>query len=372
MLTALMASNAWGQLPGVSIQADKRQTLGLQTQTVSPIKTYRSLGYYGHLMTPSTHQWQVATPLAGRVVHVHQLHGPVKAGEPIVTLESAQWLDLQKQYVNLLADAEPLNAAYERARRLSKTGAVSDKQYQEARAALNKNRQQRQQLSQTLKLAGMTEAALQQLRQTQRIEDSKMTLRAPVDGLLEPLHIHSGQRLPAQAAISRIRQAQTLALELSLPKTKAQALSLNQPVEIEGTNQPGLVNYIASELDPLTQTVTVHVRHPNADNQLMAGEMVQAHLLWQAPFNTPAPVYRAPSRALSQFDHQTVIYQLDQDRLQPIRVEVLSYEGDQVIFTLADPSVVTRTFTLISGGTSTVKSLLQTVAESSTEQGGQE
>jgi cobalt-zinc-cadmium efflux system membrane fusion protein len=272
LLTAFLAMPAWSSdMPGASIDAAQRETLGLSTQTLSPIKQYLSLPYYGHLSSPNTHQWQLTMPLSGRVSQVHRLHGAVKAGDPIVTLESADLLALQNQYLNAQTDATPLNAAFERAQRLSRTGAVSDRQYQEARAALNKNRQQQQQLSQTLQLAGVSDDDLKRLRQTQAIHTNQVVIRASVDGMLDPIDAQPGQRLAADSAIGLINQENTLILELALPKERAKSLRIGQHVHIAGQKQPGLVTFISPTMHPVTQTVLVRVRHPNTEQTLMAG-----------------------------------------------------------------------------------------------------
>ncbi|MDR9499040.1 MAG: efflux RND transporter periplasmic adaptor subunit, partial [Hydrogenovibrio sp.] len=297
LLTAFLALPAWSSdMPAASIDAAQRETLGLSTQTLSPIKRYLSLPYHGHLVSPNTHQWQLSTPLSGRVSQVHRVDGAVKAGEPIVTLESADLLALQNQYLNAQTDATPLKAAFERAQRLSRTGAVSDRQYQEARAALDKNRQRQQQLSQTLQLAGLSDDDLKRLRQTQTIHSDNVVIRAPVDGVLNPIDTRPGQRLAADMAIGLLTQKNTLTLELALPKERAQRLRMGQHVQITGQKQPGLVTFISPTMHPVTQTVLVRVRHPNTEQTLMAGEMVTAQIVWQAPFVEPAAVYRAPAR----------------------------------------------------------------------------
>mgnify|MGYP006276438037 CR=1 FL=1 len=369
-LAAFLALPAWSSdMPGAMIDAAQTETLGLRTQTLSPVKRYLSLPYYGHLTPPVTDQWQLATPVAGRVSQIHQLHGQVKAGDPIVTLESIDLLSLQKQFLNTLTDAQPLQSAFERAQRLSQSGAVSDRQYQKARAALNKNRQQQQQLTQALQLAGLSNKALQQLRQTETIETHKLLIRAPVSGQLNPIDIQPGQRLGADTAIGLITQTHALTLELALPKEKAHNLRLGQQVHISGQKQPGLVAFIAPTMHPVTQTVLVRVRHPNTQRSLMGGEMVTAQVIWQAPFASPAAIYRAPATTISQYQKKTVVYQKQGDQITPRPVTIKSYEDNQVIFALKHQTDTAAQLTLITAGTSTVKSLLQAQANENNDGG---
>ncbi|MDR9500003.1 MAG: hypothetical protein RI556_12570, partial [Hydrogenovibrio sp.] len=94
--------------------------------------------------------------------------------------------------------------------------------------------------------------------------------------------------------------------------------------------------------------------------------------VWQAPFVEPAAVYRAPARTISQYQGKTVVYQLENDRLQPLPVEIKSYEADQVVFALSTDTHGVADLTLVTAGTSTTKSLLQTRADASTNQGATE
>ncbi|MGB2234197.1 MAG: efflux RND transporter periplasmic adaptor subunit [Candidatus Puniceispirillum sp.] len=112
--------------------------------------------------------------------------------------------------------------------------------------------------------------------QTQ-LEDS--TIRSPVSGLLETLHVEKGERMRRDAAAATILGMDTLSVIVAVPQNDIAQISVGDMVDVKiagaGTNR-GKVTKIASRSNQATRTFDVEVSVQNKDRKLRGGVTVEA------------------------------------------------------------------------------------------------
>ncbi|MGB2319034.1 MAG: efflux RND transporter periplasmic adaptor subunit, partial [Candidatus Puniceispirillum sp.] len=110
-----------------------------------------------------------------------------------------------------------------------------------------------------------------------QLEDS--TIRSPVSGLLETLHVEKGERMRRDAAAATILGMDTLSVIVAVPQNDIAQISVGDMVDVKiagaGTNR-GKVTKIASRSNQATRTFDVEVSVQNKDRKLRGGVTVEA------------------------------------------------------------------------------------------------
>ena len=110
-----------------------------------------------------------------------------------------------------------------------------------------------------------------------QLEDS--TIRSPVSGLLETLHVEKGERMRRDAAAATILGMDTLSVIVAVPQNDIAQISVGDMVDVKiagaGTNS-GKVTKIASRSNQATRTFDVEVSVQTIDRKLRGGVTVEA------------------------------------------------------------------------------------------------
>lgn len=112
-----------------------------------------------------------------------------------------------------------------------------------------------------------------------QLEDS--TIRSPVSGLLETLHVEKGERMRRDAAAATILGMDTLSVIVAVPQNDIAQISVGDMVDVTiagaGSNK-GKVTKIASQSNQSTRTFDVEVSLQNKDRKLRGGVTVEASI----------------------------------------------------------------------------------------------
>ena len=112
-----------------------------------------------------------------------------------------------------------------------------------------------------------------------QLEDS--TIRSPVSGLLETLHVEKGERMRRDAAAATILGMDTLSVIVAVPQNDIAQISVGDMVDVDiagaGSNK-GKVTKIASQSNQSTRTFDVEVSLQNKDRKLRGGVTVEASI----------------------------------------------------------------------------------------------
>jgi len=344
----------------IEIATDKQQHLGIKSSPAVTVETYPSRVYSGISMIPLDQAYLISTPLSGLVTELHHFHGTAKKGDVIAYLESPALLTAQKDFLNTLSDFNNAKYNLERAEKLMKTGVVSTKSFQSTKAKYSKAFQIKRQQQQDLALLGMAPNAIEKLIETQRLQPAVLQITAPADGELFDLQIKLGQRISANQAIVSLGTTDPIVIEAPVPIMQTAELFSGQAVKIRNTtfnNLTGKIELIPNTVDPITQTVMVHIEAPNPNHQLTPGQQVRVKFLMNPPNTSGQAIYQAPRNVIAQLNQSPVIFIKKNAQIEAIPIQILNFFEDKLYFTTDKP--LAPGSQLIITSTSAVKALFE-------------
>lgn len=163
----------------------------------------------------------------------------VRAGEAVATLKPSR--TTATDFAKASADAASAQAAYARARRLRADGLASDADVETARAAAE--------------TAGAARANM-------GIGRGGITLRAPIDGVVQGFAAKSGDQVAAGAAIATVAMKGDLRAHFGIDPVVAQRVRLGQPLDLAsvsgGSHATVPVDGIDTQVDPTTRLASVY------------------------------------------------------------------------------------------------------------------
>jgi RND family efflux transporter MFP subunit len=107
----------------------------------------------------------------------------------------------------------------------------------------------------------------------------RMSLKSPIDGRIEEIHVEAGESVNVLADVVRVVQIDPLWIDVPVPLARGMALSFGKAAKVEFP-EPGKVSiegriiYVAAVADAASSTLRVRIEVPNKTNR-PAGEHVE-------------------------------------------------------------------------------------------------
>ncbi|MDZ7735950.1 MAG: efflux RND transporter periplasmic adaptor subunit [Gammaproteobacteria bacterium] len=150
---------------------------------------------------------------------------------------------------------------------------------------------------QTLRLAGMTDATIEELERKQQLSGS-VEIRAPIKGVIMEQMAVAGQRVEAATPLNRVAQLDPLWLEIHVPLNRAREIMLDDAVRIADSDAKGRIITIGSEVHPADQGILLRAEMAQGAGSLRPGQFVQAIVLCNCEsansYAAPAPFRHCP------------------------------------------------------------------------------
>jgi RND family efflux transporter MFP subunit len=233
------------------------------------------------VLVPANQQRVLAAPLPGLVVALNASVGDtVRAGQVLAVLRSAQVQELHHDVHVARNQAALVGGQLTRDEQLFKEGLIARSRLDTTRsqAALAEEQHEERML------------ALTQAGGSPQGESSRITLTAPISGVVLERPVVVGQRVDPASALYRLARLAPLWLEMQVPTTDAQAVRIGDAVRWAGGEGSGKVIAIGHAVDPATQTVLVRAEFSQPPAGLRVGQAVEALLQRAAPGLSQVPV----------------------------------------------------------------------------------
>ncbi|MDX1348404.1 MAG: efflux RND transporter periplasmic adaptor subunit [Thiomicrorhabdus chilensis] len=289
----------------IALDNTQQEAMGFQFSPLERVTEVRSYAYPATLSLPEPHQQMLTAPMDGLVTQVFRVHGSVSEGEPVIELLSSDMLKSQKEYLTTLSELKVVQQELKRARSLVQSGVVSKKQLQATESRMNSLNQQAQQQQQDLQLMGMSDAAIGELKRSNRLQPALLTIKAPDNGELFDLTVKKGMRLTMNQPIAKFAELDKLVAEVFVPINESRKLKLGQKVRIQAESAEGKIAYISHQADPMTQSVEIHCVFPNANGNLISGALQSVEFISELPQQA---AFKVPQTAVIEANGQTVIF----------------------------------------------------------------
>lgn len=276
----------------LSEEAEKR--IGLAVAPVEKKAVRRVRVYGGEVVVPVGRTILVAAPLTG--VLKAPTGGEVKAGQsvkvgqavfqltPLLTPDgratlSASLADADGQVNNAKTQVELSRIALDRAKRVLKEGAGSQRQVDEAQAAYDVS-------VKTLEAASARLAILKKaVGDAETGTAAPISIEAPETGLVRTVSALPGQTVPSGAALFEVIDLSTAWVRVPLPVGDLDAIDRAEPARVGKLSAPPGARLPTARpvpappsANPLAATVDLYYELPNPDGKLFPGQRLGVSL----------------------------------------------------------------------------------------------
>lgn len=339
------------------------------TLTIEPVnaKTFRAeYVTEGKVAIDEDRSTPVFSPYAGRVTKLLAKPGEsVTQGQPLFTIEAADTVQAQNDYIAAMTSQNKAKSAleladiqYRRAKDLYEGRAIPLKDYQQAEAtqvqAQNDMRSSVTALeaaNNKLRILGFTDETIKAFQSKSTI-NPEITIYAPISGTVVQRKIGPGQYVNSGASdpVFVIGDLSTVWLTAFVRESDAASVSVGQDISVNVMALPGRpltakINYVAAAIDPNTRRLLVRATIDNKDG-LLKPEMF-----------ANVTIYSAGDRAAPAVPKQALIYEGNQVRIWVAR-EDKSVELRQIKIGLINGNLAEVTSNLKPGEKIVVKGSL--------------
>lgn len=235
----------------------------------------------GTALLPAQQSDLVSMPLAGVVQAV--LVAPmqaVRAGQPVARIMSPELAQWQREWLLAETQARLARSKAERDEQLFADGIVSEHRRNESKAQAEMATLTAREHRQALRLAGVSEAALERaVAGSAEALSPQLTLVAPVAGTVLEQLAAPGQRLEPGTPVARIARGGSLVIELQASSQQAQLLRTGDTLVVDGCKTPARITALSPQLSSATQGVQLRAELMKREDCLRINQFVQVR--WQ-------------------------------------------------------------------------------------------
>jgi cobalt-zinc-cadmium efflux system membrane fusion protein len=254
----------------------------------------------------------------------------VTAGHVVAELDSLDYVEHQRDYLDAVAASELASAQEARDRGLFDDGIIAERRVAESVAAARAARARVDHLRAELELAGLTDADLARLAERREL-GKRIVLRAPFAGVVTAVHAQIGSRVDVLDPVVAIADLGELWLELDVAQERAARIVPGMLVSVvaSGAVVNGTITTVGGVVDAVTQTVLVRAVVDNRLGMLKAGQFLEAHVLARSE----GVVLAVPAAAVTRHEGQTLVFVRSGGDVVPERIGVLADGGERIYVT---------------------------------------
>ncbi|MYM85448.1 HlyD family efflux transporter periplasmic adaptor subunit [Duganella sp. FT50W] len=280
----------------------------------------------GTVVAPTTSTVVSGAVWGGMVqeVHVATLQ-TVKVGAPLVTLFSQPWMELQREYVELSAQARLSADKLARDESLYADGIISRVRLEESRSAAHLARLAADQRAQALRAGDMNQAAIAKLPENRQLSPLQ-TVRAQTAGTVVELPLSVGQQVEPGSSVAKIVREGPLWVELQASRQQLTSVSVGDKLFV-AENCQLKVSAISPLVNGVNQTALIRAEQVERNGCLKVNAFVEARL---ARPRTQAGALAVPATALVRRGTTSYVFVRNDKGFQAVPVQPGAAAGDQV------------------------------------------
>lgn len=306
------------------------QTLGVALQRLDHPADIQGQAYPARVVVPTPQEQVVSAPLAGLIdqVLVNE-NDPVRRGQPLLRLVSPELGELQLRALEAASKSQLSQKTAQRERALYADGIISERRAQEAEREAEADRARLQQAEVALRLAGVDEARIRQIRAGGALRND-VTVQAQASGTVLSLGVKPGQRVAQADALMRLADTRQLWLDIQLPADRRAQIAMKHGVITvvgrEVSASPLSMSAMVSE----GQTLTLRARVTQGAALLRPGEVVQAQVPFATGSDAANPGWPVPVSAVVRQDNQAYVFVRTAQGFVAQAVTVMNSAGNAV------------------------------------------
>lgn len=246
----------------------------------------------GKIDVPPQNRAKVTSFIGGYVKSTKLLIGDkVTKGQALLTLENTEFLDIQKDYLEVAEQIAYLKSEYERQKTLYDEKITSQKNYLKAESDYRKTKGMYQSLRKKLILLNINPSAVEQGRLT-----SSITIFAPISGDIAVMNATMGMLMSPSDVILEIVNNNDLHVELSvfekdiLKVHEGQKINFTVP-EASKDLYNAEVHLVGKSIEGNDRTINIHGHlDNNLKQKLLSGMFVEAGIVVDSKKGLAIPV----------------------------------------------------------------------------------
>jgi len=302
MLVPVYADAGGADQGRVNISARVQQNLGVRTAAVTEGSLSPEVSAVGSIAFNERDQAIVQARASGFVerLHVRATLDRVRQGQPLVDLYVPDWIAAQEEFLSLQRmQGEGLAPLVDAAR-------------------------------QRMKLAGMSDEQVRLVERTGRTQ-ARITVVAPVGGVVTELTVREGMTVTAGAPLFRINGLATVWANAEVPESQAAMLRpgtrvVARTAAAPGTVYQGTVQALLPDINQATRTLKARIELANTGQLLVPGMFVSIQFMDLRG----GKVLLAPTEAVIQTGKRAVVMVAeDNGRFRPVEVQTGIESGGQ-------------------------------------------
>jgi cobalt-zinc-cadmium efflux system membrane fusion protein len=304
----------------------------------------------GKIDVPPQNRAQVTTFVGGNVKATRLLVGDkVTKGQALLTLENTDFLDIQKEYLEVAEQINYLKSEYERQKTLFNEKITSQKNYLKAESDYRRAKGMYQSLRAKLKLLNISPSHVEQGKLT-----SVITIFAPLSGDIVIMKANVGMYVAPSDVMLEIIQNSHLHLELNVFEKDILKVKVNQDINFtvpEATNEVfhAKVHLVGKSIEGNDRTINVHGHlDENMKQKLITGMFVEAGIVIDSK-----KAMAIPTQALITENDKDYVLLLKEDKnniysFKKVSVKV-GERSEQFVELIPDSQITSSSKILVKG-----------------------
>jgi RND family efflux transporter MFP subunit len=264
----------------ITVTAAQFQSSGMEI--ASPVELYFDvvINTFGRIDVPPQNRAKVTSFIGGYVKSTKLLVGDrVTKGQALLTLENTDYLDIQKEYLEVAEQINYLKSEFERQKTLYDEKITSQKNYLKAESEYKRTRGMYQSLRAKLQLLNINPSNVEKGKLT-----SVVTIFAPISGDIVIMNANVGMPIAPSDVILEIVDTNHLHLELAVFEKDILKLKMGQKIKFtvpEATKEvfDAEVHLVGKSIEGNDRTINVHGHlDDNIKQKLLTGMFVEAKI----------------------------------------------------------------------------------------------
>jgi RND family efflux transporter MFP subunit len=250
----------------------------------------------------------------------------VKKGQPIAHLTSPDLLALQRDYLQAFTQKKLATKSLARDTELFKDGIIPERRYLETQSAHEDICASLAQRKQTLRLAGMSDGAINNMNPTSGM-NSGITLTAPIDGQVLEQMVTTGQRVDMAMPLYKIAKLNPLWLEIHAPLEGLPFVKIGMPVQVPKLQASGKLIAVIRNVNKADQTMHLRAEITQGTEKLSPGQIVEAEI----SLGAQEQHFSVPKSSLARQGSDALVFVQTKSGFHPLKVKVIFEQGDEAV-----------------------------------------
>jgi RND family efflux transporter MFP subunit len=303
--------------------AQARQA-GILTATLAEQKSFANLRLPAQVMVPPGQVEVVAAAVPAMVAAVKVAYGDtVKKGQSLLRLQGGTLLELQRDHLNAIAQAQLAAENRRRDEALFADGIIAQSRLSATLAGERQAVALAAEKQRAMQLAGMAGSA----KEVTGIAE----LRAPFDGVVLEANVQPGQRVDAMTPLLKLGRLAPLWLEIQAAPAQAAGIAAGDTVNIPGCTQAGRVTLVAPQMQAASQSLLIRAELRKPEACIRPFQYVQAEI--RPARQLDEKTWRLPAAALVRHEGQVWIFVEAAGGFRPVPVKLLDETSDTALLT---------------------------------------